>query len=996
MHSVILKQKDREHIIDWARALTIILMVTTHVIALLYKGNDSTVYYLGLIGGITSFTSFLFLSGVSIYLSYLKEDLKGIELRKKNKLIISRNIRLIIIYFLLSIVSQYILSKLYLNQEPSKVIDKMLDIFTFATLTGFTEFLPTLAIFSISVIMFKKAYKGIFKNITFAILISIITYIIGTFLVGIDLNDNRLNTVKSIFFGHINSFERIHSFPIFQYFPVFVIGIIFGKFLVNNESIKKRREFLILSITIMAIITFTSLILFSITKRDIFYPLADEGRFPPSISFITLSLGITFSILLFLLLIKRYLGLHIKRLLNFIGKNAISLYSFHILIIFILKYLFDNNSSIQQPVNLFYVLLYSFLIIVISSVFTIILNNIFQKINLINSNFLNSLTTLLIISISIFILWGINNNNNLLLSSTNSDFNNLSKKIIYQNKTSGWWDDYFQYRRPMIINNDTPSDLSDGQWISFKLDHEALIKANKVFNSNGSDIRIVYEDINKDLTSLPIVISNSSKNNAEVSFQLVNSIISKKSVSTYVLYYGNKTPDKPEILKNRYIENNVIKDKIQLLDEQQHPLKQDINAEWFLKSPTEKMLNTLTLTVRINTLSESSNLISEDNKIFNYTISKSDNSLLDNATGGLKKTGDNIYSASPNISSFKPGEYTIQSKIIDVNNNFKIYISNESKFKISYPLYVTWTFDWEGWDVQQYNLNAMSSTADQFNIPMTQLFNPRIFIKNQIKIPNTYNDGKVPPDRASYLTNWIKSRQNLKGDEIGMHMHMFADMVTEAGVTPRSYQVIQGAAYGDIMTSSYSQGELEKIFKWGITKMQQNNLPTPITYRTGGWFSNLNVLNAEVNSGFLIDSSGRSGGRINPNSKYSSLIPWNLASTTRPYKPSINDINKWDETRINIFELPNNGADSYWFSANDLIKRFTDNNSDPTGIIYKPQVLTYLTHPHWYTSIDQPKIKSLFSHISNFLYSKDSGPVVYTTLGNAYSEWDKTNLINGN
>src|SRR5688572_19560588 len=92
-------------------------MIVTHVIALAYDynfGKDPIVYYLGLFGGIASFTSFLFLSGINNYLAYVKIDDNNQEkLARKRRKISFRFLNIVLAYFILSAVYLIIYNKLY-------------------------------------------------------------------------------------------------------------------------------------------------------------------------------------------------------------------------------------------------------------------------------------------------------------------------------------------------------------------------------------------------------------------------------------------------------------------------------------------------------------------------------------------------------------------------------------------------------------------------------------------------------------------------------------------------------------------------------------------------------------------------------------------------------------------------------------------------------------------------------------------------------------------
>ncbi|BCX13725.1 MAG: hypothetical protein KatS3mg085_257 [Candidatus Dojkabacteria bacterium] len=104
--------------------------------------------------------------------------------------------------------------------------------------------------------------------------------------------------------------------------------------------------------------------------------------------------------------------------------------------------------------------------------------------------------------------------------------------------------------------------------------------------------------------------------------------------------------------------------------------------------------------------------------------------------------------------------------------------------------------------------------------------------------------------------------------------------------------------YGDAFTYIYTEEELTKVFRWGREKLSGNGLGLPISYRTGAWMSGVNVLKAAQNAGFLIDTTGRTGGSISQTNPNYLISPWNLTETTYPYLPSVNDINSWEGERL--------------------------------------------------------------------------------------------------
>lgn len=404
-----------------------------------------------------------------------------------------------------------------------------------------------------------------------------------------------------------------------------------------------------------------------------------------------------------------------------------------------------------------------------------------------------------------------------------------------------------------------------------------------------------------------------------------------------------------------------------------------INRKWVLKNPE----NTKLLDNAIFTVSGDDALIQS---IDNYLmiIKDLDNQIKINKEITLDQ--NNSFDISEILLNMEPGKYFTNVLSLSVDD-VQLYQSSSVSFELSYPLYVTWTQDWEGWDVAEYNLNEMINISNKYQLPIVHLFNPRIYVENQYSVSQF---GKTSPERAEYLTYWVKKRISV-GDELGLHLHMFDDMIEEVGLEPRVDPI--SGAYSDTKTSSYTKEELDQIFLWSIEKFEEHGLPKPTSYRTGAWFSGPNVLQAANDAGILMDTTGRTGGHINPGNAGSSWLPWNLQPTTRPYRPSVWDINSWQGDRLSqLWEFPNNGADSYWFTASDLISRFQANFNG--NALSKAQVLTYLSHPHWLKSVDSPKLEELFSFISNYMYRNDSGPVIFSTLINAYNNWDKSQ-ING-
>ena len=340
-----------------------------------------------------------------------------------------------------------------------------------------------------------------------------------------------------------------------------------------------------------------------------------------------------------------------------------------------------------------------------------------------------------------------------------------------------------------------------------------------------------------------------------------------------------------------------------------------------------------------------------------------------NKEGAMVKEEDNQFIAKIFIGNLKPGKYTVQGQAKSQAGSFS---SDEVAFFVSYPLYVTWTLDWEGYNVPDAYLADLSYLSERHSIPLTHFFNPRI-----------YTSGDLSQERQNYLTSWVKDRKDKNGDAIGLHMHMFPDMVAAAGLTP-----LASPAWGstrddgyDILTSGYSYGETVQLLTWAKGVFEQKGLGIPTVFRAGGWFADGETLQALQDTGFVLDSSGRTKYSFGTN--YVAGY-WDLLSTSSPYQPNVANQNSSVGPTLDLWEFPNNGADSLAYTTEQLIARFKDNfDGNPLS---SRQVVTYLSHPEWFSK-DKPRIDGLFSELDKYRNSVDGGPVVYITLERAYQIW---------
>lgn len=312
------------------------------------------------------------------------------------------------------------------------------------------------------------------------------------------------------------------------------------------------------------------------------------------------------------------------------------------------------------------------------------------------------------------------------------------------------------------------------------------------------------------------------------------------------------------------------------------------------------------------------------------------------------------------VNDLQPGNHELV--ITAVISGCDLAFSKTEELIVSHPVYVTWTMDWEGFDVEKKYLDSIASISQKHSIPVTQFFNPYVYLN-------------LSENRSKYLTSWVLDRQ-IEGDSIGLHLHMNNKMVKVAGVTPKTDVSWGGWAKDgqDIPNTVYGYNDYKKIVEWGQSQFVRNGLPLPTMYRAGGWYIDEENLQVLEELGFVLDSSGRTF-HIYGDNKLEG--PWDLQTTTQPFRLNSNDQNITNNPNMELWEFPNNGGDSWAYSALDLIARFNDNYKG--GVSDTTKVVTYLSHPHWF-NVDEPKIKNLFEYTDKYSILDDKGPVVYTTL----------------
>lgn len=314
---------------------------------------------------------------------------------------------------------------------------------------------------------------------------------------------------------------------------------------------------------------------------------------------------------------------------------------------------------------------------------------------------------------------------------------------------------------------------------------------------------------------------------------------------------------------------------------------------------------------------------------------------------------------------FQPGVHSLTIVV-------GVWESVPVEFTVTYPLYVTWTFDWEGYDVKQEHLDTIARQSEVHGIPLTHFFNPRI-----------YTNPELSSERAQELTEWVINRRDHNGDAIGLHLHMQPDIVQAAGVEVREDAQHWGSNLKDgydVLTSEYSYDDMVKMLNWSKNVFENQGLGTPIMYRAGGWYADGETLRAVHDTGFKVDSSARTEYAFGHDNVAGH---WHVAADQNPYRINLDDQNDTNGTS-RLWEFPNTGADSWSFSAQQMIERFELQHNE---VLTEPRVVTFLSHPEWY-HVDAPKMDQVLAHTDQFLFAAGHGNVVYAPLSAVYTVWE--------
>lgn len=960
--------KPRFYILDLVRGVAVFLMLLAHAVYFFHARDSKFLVGIENIGNTFCFVAFLIVSGATTFVSYLCGEQDSASRYRLQK-------RLLVLFFSYYLIALFVLTPSLLVANGAGKLKIVFDVLLLRNLPSYTEYIVPFLIYPWLVSVFKPLFRKISGSVLRLIIVSIIFYALGYALYRLPMPAYLLPW-KALIAGS----DGFYRFPILQYFPVYLLGMYWGSVLSLRESLKEKRKFVLnLSIAFAGAL----IIIFYLSHYTGWDYAILLKRWPPSIFFLLLGSFLSFSVIYLFYISHRLNKLPIARdFLLLIGQNSFALFWAHIFLLSLYQMMGGARVS-SIPVFIFMLMVFWLLCFLLAIVlpfnlkFTLnfikysheetqeyweksplvkfeeelveggkseerVLKKFFfpaadgslRRRRLIKKR---HLILGLIVGTAVAIMVS-----PLVLDE--------AKSIMRGKVVVPWWDDSFGYRQNInIANKSLFTNLDVGQSVVLSFDHQSLVK-QKMVKADGGDIRLLYFS-GSEYQEVDYKLQNSwNRNDTNIVFTLKNKINGEKSDASYFLYYGNYlalVADKninPPIPSAEY---KISLDKITTL-----ALNIKLGARWHLigKSGSNYIEANVMPSVEISS------------STLNYQI------IGTTVSGTLIRDADGFSGKIP-IAALKPGSYQIQAKISEAG---KEYTSQKEAFFVSYPLFVAWTQDWEGYDAGNSYLSAITEIATDYQIPITHFYNPRTTITATISL-----------ERKKYLISWLQERIN-KGDDIALHLHMFNDLVAASGVSVRTEPHWDDGTDGyNLPVTAYSPEELKQIINRSLLEFDATGLPRPDIFRSGGWFADVQTLQAVSEMGFVADSSGRTSYKFGSNNMAG---PWNLQATTEPYRPSASDQNTGSiNNAINILEIPDNGADSYWFSAADMIGRFRANYNG--GALTGMEQVTFLSHPHWFKSIEQQKVRTLLDYISQYKYSSDRGPVVFATSDEIYRAW---------
>jgi hypothetical protein len=322
------------------------------------------------------------------------------------------------------------------------------------------------------------------------------------------------------------------------------------------------------------------------------------------------------------------------------------------------------------------------------------------------------------------------------------------------------------------------------------------------------------------------------------------------------------------------------------------------------------------------------------------------------------------WSATLGLEGVAPGEQTVEF-LVRMKDGTDAVVATTT-FMLSAPIYLVWTLDFEGDAVTDEMLNNTYGINRTYFVPLTLLWNPRVWTTTQ-----------VSRERADAMRKWTMDVAGAGHAEIGLHLHAWTDFVRAAGVTPRTSPSWAGRGDGyDVPLTAFDEAETKRLLDHALKLMAENGMPKPTSFRAGGLFANAANLRAVASAGFTVDTSATPAGDFGQ-----LTYPWTLRPGAQPYRPSSTDANVPGE--LPLLEVPNIAGNTYGLSTFTVQRVINDDLAMLPAVgapALQRSAMTLVSHPSTIDATERAAIEKLFQAFEPYRWDRDKGPLRFVTL----------------
>lgn len=391
--------------IDQLRGLAVLGMIAAHALYFFHNGGSEMLIGLARVLNTVVLTFFVFIAGLAA--SRTLDSNSHIHIRN---LLLPTVKRIGILYtaYIVIACTQIITQAFSLSLD--QISEKIYTALTLQTLPSFTEFLPLFMLITALSLPLQKIYRISRSSLWITLCISMGMYILGLTLYTITIPTNLVG-IKALISGH----ESLLRFPLLFYLPIYFIGLWWQHQSDHNNTQYIQRQKIGIIIGASFIIVF-GIILNKLYGFNVLDPLI---RWPPSVGF--LAAGLFWSICIYLLQPMLHAFPRIKKISEYMGRDALDMLMHHLILLFLYKQMFGIQFGTFLQVFVAGIIVLAVSILLSSIAFT---NNISFPIQVQthHKTRLRKRYLSLIALLCVFVGW------NMLLPSRVSPYGNILKK----------------------------------------------------------------------------------------------------------------------------------------------------------------------------------------------------------------------------------------------------------------------------------------------------------------------------------------------------------------------------------------------------------------------------------------------------------------------------------------------------------------------------------------------------------------------------------------